>query len=510
MVLAWLILIPLIGGLLAWPAERLGSWAPRWIALLSMLAVLVIAIQLWRLGDYGAAATAAAGSWQLEWQVPWIPRFGIDFHLALDGLALSMVILTALIGLLAVGCSWREAERRVGLFQLNLLWVLAGVLGIFLAIDLFLFFFFWEMMLVPSYFLIALWGHAGSPRARRVSAATKFFVYTQISGLLLLLAIIGLVYAHQRATGQLTFDYDLLRTTQLPDRVEFLLMLGFLAAFAVKLPLVPFHGWLPDAHAEAPSAGSVDLASLLLKTAAYGLLRFSLPLFPEASHQIAPLMMGLGLVSIVYGAVLAFAQHDIKRLIAYTSISHMGFVVIGIYAGSTEALAGVVVQMAAHALSAAGLLILAGSLYARLGTRDLREMGGLWTRLPILPGVSLFFAAATLGMPGTGNFIGEFLILLGAYPAAPLVTAVATGGLVLASVYALTLIHRIYYGPEPEGQRVVATVAGSEVAMFALLIVLLVWIGLCPQVVIDTSSGAVAGIRDLYLSAASATGVPAP
>lgn len=255
---------------------------------------------------------------------------------------------------------------------------------------------------------------------------------------MLLLAIIGLVYAHHELTGQLTFDYDALRTTSLPDGLEYLLMLGFLAAFVVKLPVVPFHSWLPDAHAEAPTAGSVDLAGLLLKTAAYGLLRFSLPLFPEASQQIAPLMMTLGLVSIVYGALLAFAQHDLKRLIAYTSISHMGFVVIGIYAGSTEALQGVVVQMVAHALSAAGLFILAGSLYERLGTRDLREMGGLWSKLPILPGVSLFFAAATLGMPGTGNFIGEFLILLGAYPAAPLLTALATGDLVLASVYALT------------------------------------------------------------------------
>ncbi|MCC6295861.1 MAG: NADH-quinone oxidoreductase subunit M [Pseudomonadales bacterium] len=509
MVLAWLILIPLIGGLLAWPAERFGAAAPRWIALLSMLLVLGIAASLWPLGHYGQGLATGGEPWQLELQVPWIPRFGIDFHLAIDGLSLSMVILTALIGVLAVGCSWRETGGRVGLFQLNLLWVLAGVLGVFLAIDLFLFFFFWEMMLVPTFFLIALWGHRGSRRERGIAAATKFFIYTQISGLLLLLAIIGLVYAHHELTGQLTFDYDALRTTSLPDGLEYLLMLGFLAAFVVKLPVVPFHSWLPDAHAEAPTAGSVDLAGLLLKTAAYGLLRFSLPLFPEASQQIAPLMMALGLVSIVYGALLAFAQHDLKRLIAYTSISHMGFVVIGIYAGSIEALQGVVVQMVAHALSAAGLFILAGSLYGRLGTRDLREMGGLWSKLPILPGVSLFFAAATLGMPGTGNFIGEFLILMGSYPAAPLLTALATGGLVLASVYALTLIHRVYYGPE--GPRpVVAAVSPREVAMFAILIALSVWVGLHPQLVMDTSADTIHRVRDLYLFAAPATGVQAP
>ncbi len=224
-------------------------------------------------------------------------------------------------------------------------------------------------------------------------------------------------------------------------------MLGFFVAFAVKLPVVPLHGWLPDAHSQAPTAGSVDLAGLLLKTAAYGLLRFALPLFPEASASFAPVAMWLGLGGIFYGAFQAFAQTDIKRMVAYTSISHMGYVLIGIYAGTAMALQGTVVQMIAHGLSASALFILCGQLYERLHTRDLREMGGLWARLPWLPAMAMFFAAASLGLPGTGNFIGEFLILAGSYAAAPLVVALATGGLVFASAYSLALVHRSMFGP---------------------------------------------------------------
>lgn len=510
MILAWLILIPFIGGLLAWQGERFGSSAPRWIALIATLLVLLLSCLLWQQGNYSLdQSVGTTPRWQLEFQVPWIPRFGISFHLGLDGLSLGMVMLTGLIGVLSVACSWREIDRRIGLFHLTLLWILAGVLGIFLALDLFLFFFFWEVMLLPMYFLIALWGHRGSRVSARIQAATKFFIFTQVSGLIMLLAIIGLVFAHYSLNGQMTFDYDALRGTRLPPALEFTLMLGFVIAFAVKLPIVPFHSWLPDAHTEAPTAGSVDLAGLLLKTAAYGLLRFCLPLFPHASQEFAPIAMALGLAGIVYGALLAFAQHDIKRLIAYTSISHMGFVLIGIYSGAVEALQGVVVQMVAHALSAAALFILSGILYERLGTRDLREMGGLWSQLPLIPAVSLFFAAATLGMPGTGNFVGEFLILLGAYPTAPVVVAAATGGLVLASVYALVMIQRAFYGPE-KTRPPLAGPSGREVAMLMTLVVLSVWIGLYPQPLLNTSVAAISQVQAIYAAASQATGMLQP
>ena len=326
-----------------------------------------------------------------------------------------MICLTGLLGVLSVLCSWNEIQNRVGFFHLNLMWILGGVVGVFLAVDLFLFFFFWEMMLVPMFFLIALWGHSGSDGKTRIYAATKFFIFTQASGLIMLLAILGLVFVHFDQTGVLTFNYADLLKTKMSAGTEYILMLGFFIAFAVKFPVVPFHSWLPDAHAQAPTAGSVDLAGILLKTAAYGLMRFALPLFPNASAEFAPIAQWLGVFAIIYGALLSFAQTDIKRLVAYSSVSHMGFVLIAIYSASEIALQGAVVQMMAHGLSAAALFILCGQLYERIHTRDMREMGGIWARMPWLPAVSLFFAAAALGLPGTGNFVGEFLILLGSF-----------------------------------------------------------------------------------------------
>ncbi len=383
MILAGLILIPFLGGLLCWQGDRFGE-APRWIALATMVAVLITALALWAGADFQLAEPGAA-AWLRELRLPWIPRFGIELHLALDGLSLVLIALTGFLGILAVLCSWKEVQEGIGFFHLNLLFVLGGVVGVFLAVDLFLFFVFWEMMLVPMYFLIALWGHSEPGGKTSTYAAVKFFIYTQASGLLMLAAILALVFAHQAETGELTFSYQALLTTTLSNELALLLMLGFFIAFAVKLPVVPFHGWLPDAHAQAPTAGSVDLAGILLKTGAYGLLRFALPLFPEASAQFAPVAMGLGVLGIFYGALLACGQRDIKRLIAYTSISHMGFVLIGIYSGSTLALQGAVVLMVAHGLSAAGLFVLSGQLYERLHTRDMTRMGGLWGRLGSLP-----------------------------------------------------------------------------------------------------------------------------
>jgi NADH-quinone oxidoreductase subunit M len=318
----------------------------------------------------------------------------------------------------------------------------------------------------------------------------------------MLVAILGLVFANFHGSGVLTFDYALLLQAKLDPAVEYTLMLGFFIAFAVKLPVVPLHSWLHDAHAQAPTAGSVDLAGILLKTAAYGLLRFGIPLFPNASAEFAPIAMGLGVLGIVYGALLAFAQTDITRLIAYTSVSHMGFVLIGIYSGTQLALQGVAIQMLAHGLSAAALFILCGQLYERLHTRDLRLMGGLWGRLNYLPGVMLFFAAASLGLPGTGNFVGEFLILLGTFKVAPLVTVIATGGLVLASVYALIMIQRAFYGPaKAEGP--LQGLDGRELSMMLGLIGLLLLLGVYPQPVLDTSAASMHGIQQWLATAFS-------
>lgn len=497
MILIWLILIPFIGGLLCWQSERFGLNVPRWIALLSMLGVFIIGCVLWVQGDYSLASTGTAPQWQQEFQAPWIPRFGISFHLGLDGLSLLMVLLTGLLGVMAVACSWREIQKHVGFFFLNLLWNLGGVIGVFLALDMFLFFFFWEMMLVPMYFLIALWGHNAPGGKGRIYAANKFFIFTQASGLLLLLAIFGLVFVHYQGTGIITFDYTALLNTAMPEEVERVLMLGFFIAFAVKLPVVPFHSWLPDAHSQAPTAGSVDLAGVLLKTAGYGLLRFALPFFPNASEWFAPVAMLLGVIGIFYGAVLACAQTDIKRLIAYTSISHMGFVLLGIYAGSEVALQGVVMQMLAHGISAGALFILCGEIYERLHTRDLRKMGGLWSRFAFLPPIALFFVAASLGLPGLGNFVGEFMILLGSFPISPVLTVLATGGLILAAVYSLLLMQRAFYGPATTTERM-EDLSPREITLMLSLMGVLLFLGLYPQPVLNTSAAVMHSVHQVY------------
>jgi NADH-quinone oxidoreductase subunit M len=498
--LTWLILIPFIGGFFSWLAELMGSKSPRWISLVSMFVLFGLTLKLWLEHDYSLANLSSGQSvWTEELQMNWIPRFGISFHLALDGLSILLLLLTAFLGVLAVVCSWSEVQKKIGFFHLNLLWIIGAVVGVFLAMDLFLFFFFWEMMLIPMYFLISLWGHNSVDGKGRIEAATKFFIYTQASGLLLFLAIVGLVFVHFQQTQQITFDYEALRNTKMSAEVEMILMLGFFIAFAVKFPIVPFHAWLPDAHSQAPTAGSVDLAGILLKTAAYGMLRFAIPFFPHASQIIAPVAMWLGVVGVIYGAVLAYGQDDVKRLIAYTSISHMGFVLIGIYSFNTIALQGAVIQMMAHGISAAGLFILCGQLYERLHTRDLKLMGGISSRMKGLPPIAMFFVAASLGLPGLGNFVGEFMILLGAFKVNELVVIIATSGVVLSAVYSLIIVQRALHGPTKDDTPIPG-LNKREISMLVSLMLILVWLGFYPQPVFDTSAAVIDGITQIITS----------
>jgi NADH-quinone oxidoreductase subunit M len=509
MMLVWLLLVPFVGGLLCWQLERLGIRLVRWIAVGTMFIVLALVVELALRGDYSLALLGAtgdtAGRWTEQFSEPWIPGLGVRFGLGLDGLSLLLIGLTALLGLISVACSWREITRHVGFFHLNLMWTLGGVIGVFLATDMFLFFLFWEVMLVPMFFLIALWGHNIPGGKGRIYAATKFFIFTQASGLVMLVAILALVFVHHQATGILTFSYQALLQTPMTARTEFWIMLGFFVAFAVKLPVVPLHSWLPDAHSQAPTAGSVVLAGVLLKTAAYGLLRFSLPLFPQASAEFAPIAMWLGVLGIVYGAVCAFGQNDIKRLVAYTSISHMGFILVGVYAGTQVALQGVMIQMLAHGLSSGGLFILCGELYERLHSHDLRKMGGLWARFSYLPPVALFFTVASLGLPGLGNFLGEFLILLGTFRAHPSVTVVAAGGLILSAVYSLILMQRAFHG-KPSGENKLQDLNRREMAALGTIMAFLIWLGLYPQPILDVSSASMQALQMRYAPAAAGSG----
>ncbi len=483
MILPYLIAVPLAGGLLAWLLGRWSSGAARWVSIAALSFGLFLATDLW-ISKAGAVEMLPSGAWLDQYSAEWIPRFGISFHLGIDGLSLLMVVLSFVVGILSVACSWREITQRVGFFHFNLLWVLAGVVGVFLALDLFLFYFAWELMLVPMYFLIGIWGHE-----RRIYAAIKFFIFTQASGLLMLVAILGLAFFHHQETGQLTFDYAQLLGTTLDSTTAMLLMLGFFIGFVVKLPAVPFHTWLPDAHTEAPTAGSVVLAALLLKTGAYGLIRFVVPLFPEAATSFAPVAMALGVVGILYGAILAFAQTDLKRLVAYTSVSHLGFVLLGVFAWNQLALQGVVMQMICHGLSTGALFILVGALYERTHTRDMDRLGGLWTTVPRLSAMGLFFAMASLGLPGLGNFVAEILVLVGAYKVSIPLTVLATIGLVAATIYSVWLVFRTFHGANEQEWKL-NDLSLREAAVLGVMVVGLVWLGLYPQPVLDTAGPA--------------------
>ncbi|CBL46206.1 NADH-quinone oxidoreductase, subunit M [gamma proteobacterium HdN1] len=481
------------GGILAWISGRMDARFPRWVSLIVLLVGLLYLITHWVGADPDLADRAlsgipsGSGVWQFALVADWMPLFGVKFFLAADGLSLALLVLTFGLGIVAVFSAWSEITDRSGFFYFNLLWTLAGVAGIFSALDLLLFFFFWEVMLIPMYFLISLWGHE-----KREYAALKFFIFTQVSGLLMLLSIIALAFFHYQQTGVITFDYFSLRNTPLPEGVGIWVMLGFFVAFTVKLPSVPFHTWLPDAHTQAPTAGSVLLAGLLLKTGAYGLMRFILPLFPSQAAQFAPIAMLLGVISILYAAKLAFAQLDFKRLIAYTSISHMGFILLGIFSANALAMQGAVIQMLAHGISSSALFAIAGSLQHRLHTRQFSRMGGLAKTMPNTAAMGVFFSIAALGMPGFGNFVGEALVLFGSFQVNPLLTMLATVGMILSPIYALKIIQKVFHAnaeAEPIGDALGEQARAEDFRFherlsMGLMVVAILWLGVHPQPVI--------------------------
>lgn len=479
-----LIVILLIGGLLAWVVGTNRPVAARWVSLMAVLLDFLIIVIYW-ITNFHQIDISVGGGWILEFSHRWIPRFGIQFHFALDGLSLIMLSLTFFLGILSVLVSWSQITRQVGFYHFNILWILAGISGVFLSVDLFLFYFFWEVMLIPMYFLIGIWGHEN-----RIYAAYKFFIFTQASGLLMFISILTLYFIHGKQSGVYTFELTDLLNTSVSHGAAILLMSGFMIAFIVKLPAVPFHNWLPDAHTEAPTAGSVILAGLLLKTGAYGLLRFVIPLFPGAAGDFAPWGMLLGVIGILYGAKLAFSQTDLKRMVAYTSVSHMGFVMLGVFSLNQLAYQGVVIQMIAHGISTGALFIMVGVLQERLHTREIHSFSGLWTNVPKMGAMGLIFAMASLGLPGMGNFIAEFLILTGTYQASVLFTVLASLGLVAATLYSLKFFQQVFQGKLKETEPFKDYNLREMTVMVSLVIVIFL-LGILPQPALDTSRNAI-------------------
>jgi NADH-quinone oxidoreductase subunit M len=470
--------LPLVGGLilLLLRGERAIKW---WTLAVSGITFLVSLLLLfwWQAGEAGM---------QFVERMPWVPQFNIQYLLGVDGLSLWLVLLTTFLTLLVVVFSWEGIERNLKGYFFLLLLLETGMIGVFVALDLVLFFVFWELSLIPMYFLIGGWGGP-----RRVYASVKFFVYTMIASSLMLVAILVL-YAQAG-----TFDLLVLQQLHLAPNLQMWLFLAFGLAFAVKVPIFPFHTWLPDAHVEAPTGGSVILAGVLLKMGTYGFLRFCLTLFPDATHQFVPWIGTLAIIGILYGGLVALMQRDVKSLVAYSSVAHLGFVVLGLFALNAQGIAGATLQMVNHGLSTGALFLLVGMLYNRRHTRMLDEFGGLWTAMPVFGFLFVIVALSSAGLPGLNGFIGEFNILLGAFQADPVFAVFGTAGIIIAAWYLLHAIRKMLHGPLIKRENAhLPDLSRREVLILAPIIVLFFVIGLFPNLFLDRINPSAQAVAD--------------
>ncbi len=473
-----LIFLPLAGCLLLLPLWGRASLA-RMVAF--VVAVFELALTVWLYASWQGLEkmpTRLPGYLLLE-DAPWIPSFGIRYILGLDGISLLMVMLTSFTFCVALAVSWNAIKERAVLFLALMLVMETGIMGVFLSLDLALFYLFWEIMLIPMFFLIGVWGHG-----RKIYSTIKFFLFTMFGSLLMLLAIIALHLLHAQQSGTATFSLHDLIQTQIPFATQLWLFAAFFLAFAIKFPLFPLHTWLPDAHTDAPTAGSVILAGLLLKTGSYGLIRFGYPLFPQAAEAMTPLFYTLALIGIFYASLIAFAQEDMKRLIAYSSIGHMGYVAIGIASWQPVALSGSILQMANHGVTTGALFCLIGMLDERAHTREIAAFGGLWGKIPLWSFFFLIFSLTSMGLPGLNSFVGEFLILAGTIKQSPLVVVLSFVGIILPLIYMVRLVQEVVFQQERQ-PLVLMDLNLREISVLVALLVLDVWVGVHPAPLLD-------------------------
>jgi NADH-quinone oxidoreductase subunit M len=493
-VLTALVVVPLAGAAAVSRLPARDERGARIVGFVTTIIVFGLAAYVWARFVPGVAGL------QFAERAAWVPGIGIWYDLGVDGLSVSLVALVAFLFPLALAAAIDQVHERVKAFVMTALLLEAGLLGTFLAQDLVLFYVFWEAMLIPMYFLIALWGGPG-----RSAAAIKFFLYTMAGSVLMLVAII-VVYLQSGRAGTPTFDLPTLlsRPLGLTGPAEGLLFGAFALAFVIKMPVWPLHTWLPDAYAEAPPVVTVLLASLMAKAGAYGLLRFCLPLFPDASRTFGPVISALAVVGILYGGAIAWAQGDMRRLLAYGSMSHMGFILLGIFALDIESVQGSVLQMINHGVSTGALFVLAGMLVGRTGQARTDAYGGLAAATPALAAVTLIVVVSSLALPGTNGFVGEFLILLGAFQTYPVYATLATFGAVLAAAYLLAFVGRIFHGPLRENLRGLADLRPAEYAVLAPLIAMIFWVGFAPGPLLDRSEATVRALLRAQSSAAPA------
>ena len=468
--------LPLVGVLIILFLREEQKTIIRWLALGISLVTFIVSLVIL------AQFQANNPDLQLVIRRVWIQVAGWDiaYHLGVDGLSILLVLLTTFLTPISILSTWTAVEERVKEFMIFFLLLEVGMVGVFLALDLFLFYIFWEFTLVPMYFLIGIWGGP-----RRMYAAIKFFLYTMAGSILMLLAILWL--GIQGGTFSLP---ELVAQGNIPAGIQIWLFLAFAAAFAIKVPMWPLHSWLPDAHVEAPTAGSVILAGVLLKMGTYGFLRFNLALFPQAAVQLAPLMAVLAVIGILYGAAVSFPQKDVKKLVAYSSVSHLGFVMLGLFALNPQGIQGGILQMVNHGISTGALFLIVGMIYERRHTRDMDAFGGLWKIMPLYGALTLIVALSSMGLPGLNGFVGEFTILLGAWEAGQagrslgsyFYAGFAAIGVILAAIYMLTMFQKLFLGPlDKEENRQLKDLNWREIVTLVPMIILIFWIGLYPR-----------------------------
>ncbi len=491
-----LIFLPLAGAVAVFVVKET---AVRATALAVTLADLLLSLPLWWLFDSSSAQM------QFLEHAVWITAPPVHYRLGIDGISLPLIVMTTVLMPLCVLVSWRSIETRIRSFMAMLLCMEGAMLGVFAALDFVLFYVFWEAMLIPMYLLIGVWGGPN-----RLYAAIKFFLYTLAGSVLLLVAMLALYFQ-----GGHTFDIVELSRGTYSASLQFWLFLAFFAAFAVKVPMFPFHTWLPDAHVEAPTAGSVILASVLLKMGTYGFLRFSLPMLPDASRAFTPLMIALSIVAIVYGAYMALAQADLKKLIAYSSVSHMGFVTLGLFVWNIQGIEGAVMQMVNHGITTGGLFLCVGMIYDRTHSRQIADNLGLTKPMPRYATVLVILALSSLGLPGTNSFVGEFLVLAGTFLWSKIATALASLGIILAAAYMLWMVQRVAFGvPAPHTMPKLRDLDQRELATLVPLVVLVFWIGVFPNPLLTRMHASVEKVLARALPAApptaAADGMAAP